>query len=403
MKQWDLWHRQEQSIAQGALTNSKHPKAHVKGVYPTHITAARGCKVWGDDGNAYVDFICALGANLLGYGNETVNRAMTSAMSHGYSHSLPTQYEVLAAEKVKELVPFVDRVKFVKTGSDACTAALKMARATTGRELVLSDGYHGFHDEFCDVYNGRMDGRTLALKDFRAYIPQRRIAAVIIEPIITDWSEKRVEWLRELATLCHETGTVLIWDEVITGFRWPKFTVAQWASIRPDLICLGKAMANGMPIACVAGRREIMDDASYFVSSTYAGEILSLSAAIATMSLLQGKREFDLDRLWQQGMDFIARFNELGEGLVAIDGYPTRGVFVSTKGDPVTLALFFQEAVKARLLFGKSFFFNFQHAANDIDKVTLKAVEPIFGRIREGRVTLEGELPTSPLAVKVRS
>lgn len=387
--------RSQQCIAQGCLTNSKHPKTHVLGVAPTHIVKALGARVWDESGKTYIDYIGGLGTNLIGYGNETVNRAAIQAMSIGISHSLGTQFEIAAAEKLKELLPFIERVKWVKTGSEACAAALKIARAVTGKRLVLTEGYHGWHEEFCNIYNGLGSPSIEPLEIDKI---TEHVAAVIVEPVMLDWSDDRREWLQALSTRCKETGTILIFDEVITNCRFPKYSVSSWANIVPDLICGGKAIANGFPLAYVAGKSVIMDNQSYFVSGTYNGDVVSLAAAHAVMTLLLSKK-MNIEHLWQKGLEFMERFNALAQGYVQLVGYPTRGVLA---GDSLKVAIFMQEAAKSGLLFGKSWNFSFCHANNETQDQTFAALEGIFAKVLRHEVKLEAPMPTSPLAAKAR-
>lgn len=394
-------HRRAQNcIAQGYLTNSKRPESLVKGVYPTHVTRGLGAFLWDTAGKRYLDFICGLGTSLLGYANERVNGAVAEQMRRGATHSLASTTELEAAEKLKELFPFVDAVKFLKSGSEACSAATRIARAATGRHLVLSEGYHGWHDQFtCLVPPAIGVPPSLAASIERFTGPEqidRNVAAVIVEPVITDWSRGRIEQLKALREACDKVGALLIFDEVITGFRFPKFSVASYFGVTPDLICLGKAIANGLPLAAVGGKYAVMNCDEYFVSSSYAGETLSLAAAVTTMTLLQTK-VFDLETLWQKGDGFLKRFNAMAEGLLRIDGYPTRGAFA---GEPMAKGLFWQEACKAGLLFGPSWFLSFP-AADELPNV-MGTLEAILGRIRRGEVRLEGELPRSPFAQRVR-
>lgn len=396
------WHRRAQgAIAQSYLTNSKRPEALVMGVYPTHVARGHGGYLYDHDGKRYMDFICGLGTNLLGYGHELVNRAIEGQLRHGYSHSLATHLEVETAEKLKELFPFVDAVKFLKTGGEATSAAIRIARAATGRDVVLSDGYHAWHDEFVSLTDPALGVprapsypraiRKLAdLKDIDA-----TVAAVIVEPVITDHSRERREYLQNLRETCTRHGAMLIFDEVITGFRWPRFSVSAYWGITPDLICLGKAIANGMPLAAVGGKFSVMNAAEYFISSTYAGETLSLAAAKATMTLLQTKH--DVEWLWKQGQAFMDEFNSMWPAGLTIEGYPSRGIL---KGDAMAKGLFMQEACKAGLLFGPSWFFNFPHAGDWRDAMV--AIKGIMTRIQGGSVKLEGELPRSPFAQRVR-
>lgn len=395
----NAWHRRAQdAIAHGYLTNSKRPESHVAGIYPTHIAKGHGCYLWDTAGKRYVDFVCGLGTNILGYANDRVNAAIVKQMGLGASHSFASTLEVTTAEKLKELFPFVDAVRFLKSGSEACSAAVRIARAKTGREWILSDAYHGWHDAFVSLMppaHGVPSNGALKIEPLRGMIQiSKDIAAVIVEPIVTDASPARIEWLKELRAECDKHGTLLIFDEVITGFRWPKFSVAYQTNIIPDLIVLGKAIANGMPLAAVGGKYAVMN-CDYFVSSTYAGETLSLAAAKETMTQLQTK--FSMDDLWLRGKDFIDQFNAIYPGGVWIEGYPTRGAF---KGEALTRALFFQEACRAGVLFGPSWFFNFPHC--EIYRDVLDLCRDILARVRSGAVKLEGELPKPAIAQKIR-
>lgn len=394
---WSWYRRAHEAIAQGALTNSKRTECLVKGVYPTHISHGLGCYLRDTNGKHYVDFICGLGTNIIGYGDPQVAAAISTAAQFGVSPSLPSALEVEVAEKIKELLPFVDRVKFLKSGSEACTAAIRIARAATKRKTVLTEGYHGWHDEFVSLAPpalGVAGKHEIAKLDSLDAINDT-VAAVIVEPIMTDTSRDRIKWLQELRERCTESGTVLIFDEVITGFRFPRYSVSNFYGISPDLICLGKAIANGMPLAVVAGKAALMDCGEYFVSSTYAGEMLSLAAAKKTMTLLQTK--YDISLLWDKGSAFIKKINELLPGKLWIEGYPTRGVF---RGDDVTKALFWQEACRAGILFGPSFFFNFAHV--DVMDTVLNSCSDIAMRIKTGSVKLVGEMPSSPFAQRMR-
>lgn len=394
-----LWDRQSQAISQGCLTNSKHPKTHILGVAPTHIRKAQGARFTDDGGKVYVDFVMGLGSCLFGYAQDTINRRVYHAMQMGYSHSLSTHYEVMAAERLKGVFTFIDRIKFTKTGSSACTMALKIARAVTDRRKVLSEGYHGDHDEFCDVYNGKA-GESVGIYalDIDLSNINTDVAAVIVEPVMTSMSRERLDWLQQLRFKCSQMGVVLIFDEIITGLRVPMFSVSKMWNITPDLICFGKAMANGLPIAGVGGSAAIMDSPKFFASTTYAGEVLSLAAADCSAELVLSKK-MDVDRLWTYGKEWLDRFNVLASGYVAIVGYPTRGVLV---GSEENKALFRQEACKAGLFFGPSWFISFAHIDNAIEDITFNALSGVFARLHAGRASLEGPMPAAPQAQKVR-
>lgn len=395
--EFSWWRRQQQHIAQGALTNSKRPQSFVYGVYPTHLIKGEGATVIDVQGNRYLDFICGLGTNFLGYGFGPVNDAVISALNGGLCLSLSSTLEVEFAEKLKAMFPFIEKMKILKTGTEACIAAVRIARAATGRAEILSEGYHGHGDEFIGLmpphYGVYPNSHMQKLNDLSDV--KTTTAAVIVEPILTDASQKRIEWLRELREKCNKTGTLLIFDEVITGVRYLSHSVSREYAIYPDLICLGKALANGMPIAVVAGKKEVMECCEYFVSSTYAGDRASLAAAIATMDQVQQK--YRVKDLWPQGERFINLFNAIKPEKLRIEGYATRGVFV---GDDLFKALFFQEACRAGLLFGASWFFNHHHVQH-IESI-FKIINDIFSRIDCGAVSLLGDMPKSPFAQKMR-
>lgn len=385
-------------IAQSALTNSKRPASFVEGVYPTHLLKGEGARVQDTTGRWLWDFVAGLGTNLLGYGHTTVTEVAFRALRDGATLSLSSTAELDLAERVRELMPFVERVKLLKSGSEGCTAAVRIARAATGRALVLTQGYSGWHDEFVSMQPpalGIVGQFPIAKLTDIAQITAAT-AAVLLEPVITDWSPERIEWLKRLRAACTKHGALLIFDETITGLRFPGYSVAAWAGVTPDIIIFGKAVANGLPLSVVGGRADIMNCGEYFVSSSFAGERVSISAATATLQLLQTR--YDLQTLWESGREFQRRFNLLFEPHgVSIEGYPTRGVLA---GEPLNKGLFMQEAVKAGLLFGASWFYAFPHIA-DMDAI-FSTLKNVALKLQTGNVGLEGRLPQSPFAQKMR-
>jgi glutamate-1-semialdehyde 2,1-aminomutase len=397
-KSREIYHRSQAVIAHGALTNSKRPECFVRGVYPTHIKRGFGCELWDIDDKRYIDYICALGTNLVGYANHEIHQAVVDQLKFGTTFSLGTELEVQYAERLKGLLPFLEQFRFLKTGTEACAAAVRIARAYTKRSIVVSEGYHGWSDDFVSLTapaNGvpQRGWMLSTATDNQAH--ENHIAAYIVEPVITDWSEDRVKQLRELRSLCDKIGALLIFDETITGFRVPGLCVASHFGVEPDLIIFGKACGGGFPLSVLAGKTRIMSE-DYFVSSTFAGDTVALRAGMKLLDMLAG--EYRLDRLWDEGKVFMSEFNAINPKVAKIEGYPTRGVFKFR--DETTKALFFQESCKAGYLVGPSFFFNFHHA-----KYTHQAIamfQTIIGRIANGEVSLEGEMPVLPFAERVR-
>lgn len=388
------WRQRSQNcIAQGALTNSKRPQSFVDGVYPTHLVRGQGCHVWDTNGKRYVDFICALGTNLLGYARREIGLAVHQRIDMGNLLSLSASAEVEFGELILNYLPFVERIKVLKSGSEGCSAAVRIARAFTGRYEVYSTGYHGWHDEMVSL---TPPAHGIPSFDWiYNYADPDNLggaAAVIIEPVILDFSPERITWLATLREKCTKVGALLIFDETITGLRFPGLSVAKWSGVYPDLIVMGKALGNGLPISIVGGRKEVMD-CDYFVSSSFAGDLLPMAAATMALPMMTDR----IDDMWVVAGRFQEQFNEAMTAVVAIKGYPTRGVL---EGDELMVALFMQEACKAGLLFGASFFWCEPHAA-EMHRV-LETCRIVATKIKSGSAKLEGAMPRKAFAQIVR-
>ena len=275
-------------------TGSKRPDA-LFGT-PARMTRADGCRVWDEDGREYVDFVMALGAVALGYGHPDVNRAATAAIAAGVVGPLPPIAEEALAEALAEKIPWLERVRFLKTGAEAVAAAVRLARVATGRDEVLGCGYHGW----LDWSQGATEGVPAAVRNLFAELPFNdvaagremiraragRLAAVVVEPVIV--SEPAREWLQMLRVETERVGAILIFDEIKTAFRLAIGGAVERYHVQPapDLVVLGKALANGFPLAVVGGRADLMNGASRtWISSTLATEGVALAAARATLEV----------------------------------------------------------------------------------------------------------------------
>ena len=229
----------------------------------------KGARVTDVDENEYVDFIQGLLPNILGYADERVNKAVASAVENGHSFSLPTSLEIELAEKIISLIPCAEKVRFGKNGSDATTGAVRVARAFTGRERVAICGYHGWHDWFIGS-TSRDRGVPQGTKDLthkfeynspnslETLLNQHKgeFACVIMEPVNFEWPD--ADYLNEVKKLAHEHGALLIFDEICSGFHFGLGGAQKLFNVIPDLATFGKAMGNGWPISCIAGRADIM-------------------------------------------------------------------------------------------------------------------------------------------------
>jgi glutamate-1-semialdehyde 2,1-aminomutase len=281
-------------------TGSKRPDAlfgpEDDAALPRQMTHAAGARVWDVQGREYLDYVMGLGAVALGYGHPVVGEAAADAIAAGVVGPLPPVEEERLAERLSGRLPWLERMRFLKTGAEAVAAAVRIARVTTGRELVLGCGYHGWLD-WCQ---GRAEGVPQGTRAVFAELPFNdaeraremirhradRLAAVVIEPVIV--SEPTREWLETLRTETDQAGAVLVFDEIKTGFRLAIGGATERYGVVPDLVVLGKALANGFPLALVGGRADVMAAATRtWISSTLATESVSLAAALATLDVFE--------------------------------------------------------------------------------------------------------------------
>ena len=284
-------------------TGSKRPAALFGAVGESvslRMTRSSGCAVWDSEGREYLDYIMALGAVALGYAHPEVTHAVAEAAGQGVVGPLPPVLEEAVAGDLCRAIPWLERVRFLKTGAEAAAAAVRLARVVTGREAVLGCGYHGWHD-WCQTAEGRgvPDATRALYGEIPFNDPARtrdliravgdRLAAVVFEPVILE--PPTAEWLAVLREETLRTGAILIADEIKTVCRLAVGGGCERFGIRPDLVVVGKAIANGFPLAAVGGRADVMEAVSRtWISSTLATEMVSLAAARATLAVMVGAR-----------------------------------------------------------------------------------------------------------------
>lgn len=388
--------RLETHIAQGCLTNSKHPSCFVNGVYPVGIKAGLAAYVEGDDGRQYFDTICGLGSISLGYRNTQVDKAVISQIvNNGATFSLASAPEVEAAEYLlQEFLFQYDAVKWLKTGNEATSAAVRIARSATGRKQVIQVGYHGHGDQWIST---KKDPKGLAEEFFMSELPDIQtalpfvnstLAAIIVEPIMLDHSPENTHILKELKEACLKHGVILIFDEIVCGLRIPEGFIS--SLIEPDLICVGKGIANGYALSGVVGKKHLMHATPYFVSSTFAGETTALVAAKETMNFWKKNTFHDVYERANQTMNFITDL--MAPFHVKLEGYGTRAYWQTESMDH--LALVFQEACRAQVLLGRSFFYNF--ASRQFDDTLRSRLEDAAMNLKRSDCILKGMAPKDP-------
>jgi glutamate-1-semialdehyde 2,1-aminomutase/spore coat polysaccharide biosynthesis protein SpsF len=276
----------EKLIPLGAQTFSKSKLQFPEGAAPLFLTHGDGGYCYDVDGNDYVDLVGGLLPNILGYRDPDIDQAIRDQLSRGISFSLATTLETELAERLSFHIPSAEMARFGKNGSDVTTAAVRLARHITGRDKIMVGGYHGWHDWSLAHTEGRNSGIPTPVRDqsctFQQRTPSEEIAACIIEPEF--YSQRELQIMRRD---CTARGIILIFDEIISGFRCGMGGLQKVVGVTPDLSTFGKAMANGTPISALVGKREFMSrmpEISY--SGTFFGEALSIAAAIATIDKL---------------------------------------------------------------------------------------------------------------------
>jgi glutamate-1-semialdehyde 2,1-aminomutase len=339
---------------------------------PTHFSRASGCRVETIDGVMLVDCTMALGSVALGYAEPQLTRAVIEALAHGSVSGLSPALEVEVAERFCAAIPCGERVQFLKTGADAMSAAVRIARTYTGRDTIIGCGYFGWHDWWSDSAgvpaSTKQNFRSIPFDDIPAL--ERAVAdvgaslaAIAIEPVVERLPSK--DWIARARKLCDEQGAVLIFDEIKTGFRLATAGYQQYADITPDLAAFGKAMANGYPLAAVCGHAALMDAAEKtWISSTLASETGALTAAAAVFAWHD--RVDVCASLWSIGKEM----RDLVNGALVASGVRD----VSMEGiDPMWLlrfddsareSVFVQAAVRNGVLFKRGAY-NFAALAHD--------------------------------------
>ena len=375
--------------------------------YPMFINHAQGCRIRDLEGNEWIDYVMAGGSAILGYAHPEIQRAILEQLDSSAVVTLPHILEIEATQLLCEMIPCAEMVLFGKHGSDACTVAIRIARLHTGRPKVLFSGYHGWHDWYAETLQPKLKISSEPsnlfrfglndLSSFRTLVKEHsgEIAAVILEPAAQaanldgPVSDVAPDFLREIAQICRQEGCVLIFDEIITGFRHPQGSVQQATGVIPDLACLGKALSAGMPLSALVGRREIMEtslQAAYF--PTFRGEVYSLAAAVAALKI---HRSQDVpEKIHTFGLELKNAVNHLSQELGVqgeMIGVPFRMIYKFHEPDELQRALkrtFLQQELLQRgiLTFQGYMLPSLAHGAKEM-KQTISAFRAGLQRVQE--------------------
>jgi len=394
-------YKRSQKVIAGPSTFSKGPDQFAHGITPYALDRGNGAYVWDVDGNKYLDYISALGYAILGYRHPHVEEAVKKQLEKGFIFSLAHSLEVEVAEMLCERIPCAEMVRFGKNGNDVTTAAIRLSRYVTGKDHILFCGYHGWQDWYVSQtsmnggipkvikeYSHRFNYNDLNNLKELLETYKDSVACIIMEPVRSAPNAGYLEGVRELAT---KYNVILIFDEIVTGFRFHRGGYQSLSGVIPDLACFSKAIANGMPISALVGKREIMKRCpEIYFSLSAAGETLSLAAAKAVMEVFDredvaGKIAKNGQRLIEETEKLISQ-NGLKE-VISIDGFPCRNSFIfkdykDTPGADIR-TFWIQELAKRGILSGGYHMMSLAHKDEEID-FTLSRYDQVLRLAKEG-------------------
>lgn len=324
-----------QRLVPGGVAGIRRPYNFVPGEYPIFFDRAKGSHVYDVDGNEYIDYLCAYGPIIIGYGENEIDDAVCQQVKQkGFCFSLTQPIQNDLVHKLMEVVPCCEMAAIVKTGSDATTIATRVARAYTGRTKIARCGYHGWHDWCVEVkggippklYEDIIEFHYNDLDQLEGIVKQNAadLAAIIITPVghplAHDVEMPKPGYLEGVRKLADEYGVVLIFDEIRSGFRCSIGGAQKYFGVTPDLATIGKAMANGYSISALVGKKEVMNVLAdkVFLSSTFFPNSDAQIAALKTIEILQ--RDKILEAVFEKGQ----YFGKAVEKVVADSGLPVR-------------------------------------------------------------------------------
>jgi glutamate-1-semialdehyde 2,1-aminomutase len=415
-----LLKRALETIPLGTQTFSKSKTQLPMGVSPFYATHAKGSKLYDVDGNEYIDFTNSLASVTLGYMDPDVTARVKKQIDKGTIFSIASELEIEVAEKIVKMVPCAQMVRFGKNGSDATSGAIRLARAYTGKDHVFVCGYHGWQDWYIGS-TARNLGVPKSVSDlthtfqynqietleqlFRDF--NNSVAAVILEP--ANIQMPKDNFLEKVKKITHQNNAVLIFDEIITGFRYAKGGAQEFFNVIPDLACFGKGLANGYPISAIAGDKQIMRlMEEIFFSFTFGGELLSLAAASATLDKLINYPV--IEKLEKTGAVLKRKIHdkisslELNE-IFEISGHPSWTFFTIKDTDWASSyeikTLYLQEMFHNLIFTIGTHNLSFVHSEEDVDKL-VSAYELFMLKVKNVRTSkdfhaLLGTQPLQPL------
>ncbi|MEN8230095.1 MAG: aminotransferase class III-fold pyridoxal phosphate-dependent enzyme [Bacteroidota bacterium] len=409
---YKLYREAKQLFPYGTQLFSRRPELGAYGQAPIYFEKMKDAHFWDVDGNEFIDTAMGIGPVILGYGYDKVDHAVKNQIDKGVLGSINNELEIEVAQAMVEMVPCAEMVKFCKSGGEADAIAVRMARAHTGREKVLFCGYHGWHDWYLAANLGSdstldthllpglnpkgvpasLEGTCLPfeynnLEQLESVLKENagEVACIIMEP--TRNKQPGAGFLEGVRQLADEHKCLLIFDEVITGFRMSNGGAQAYYDVTPDLATFAKAMANGYSLAAVTGRREIMEkQADNFISSTYWSDSTALAAGLATLTEIRNEPVIEtLKRTGRLLMTHIEQLAQKHELKVDIPGHGSWFSLGFNYGEDTSkiMTLFIQEMIARGIYTISVFYMSYTHTSGDIERIR-QAIDEVFELIKEG-------------------
>lgn len=408
-KSQELYKKAKELIPGGTQLLSKRPEMFGVDNWPSYYSKAKGCEVWDLDGKKYKDFsYMGIGANVLGYADDDINNAVKKAIDDGSMCTLNAPEEVELAEKLCKIHPWADMVRYSKSGGESATIAIRIARASTKKDIVLFCGYHGWHDWYLASNLGddnNLEGHLLpglsplgvpkglkgtsfpfAYNDKKAFNEliekyNGKIAAVIMEPLRNSYPEEG--FLEHIREVTKQKKIVFIFDEISAGFRLCLGGSHLTFGIDPDIALFGKALSNGYPMAAIIGRKNIMQAAQdTFISSTYWTDKIGLAASLATIKKYEENQvEKILDKngtMIQNGWKELADKHGIDISIMGIK--PLSYFAFNYLNEKEVKTLFIQEMLEFGFMSTTGYYASYAHKESDV-KEYLEAVNKVFEKI----------------------
>ena len=405
----ELYKKAKTLIPGGTMLLSKRPEMFLPEQWPSYFSKAKGCKVWDLDGKEYTDMsIMGIGTNILGYGNDEVDEAVMQTVKKGNMSTFNCPEEVMLAEKLVELHPWADMVRFARAGGEANAIAIRIARAASGKDKVAICGYHGWHDWYLSANLGdeqNLAGHLLPGLD-PAGVPKNLRGSVlpfnynnfpelldlvnnhdigVIKMEVTRNMGPEDNFLQKVRDLATQKNIVLIFDECTSGFRQTFGGIYKLYGVEPDMAIFGKALGNGYAITGVIGKKEIMEAAQKtFISSTFWTERIGPSAALATLKVMEQIKSWEI--ITEKGKAIKANWQKLADKYnLPIDhwGIPAlAGFTIKSKNALAYKTLITQEMLKKGYLAGNSVYVCTEHTAEIIDTY-FNELDSVFGLIKQ--------------------